>query len=1119
MESLTNEETKLVSQFRMTYKEASEVLANTTDRCPSDCKPWRKDARTAHVGRGEKSVVVSHDEDASGTGSEVEDGNSLRDSFSSGEGKLTMHLKRSDQGLHDDTKADATETTMEPTDFSESTEHGAVVMLSETQPKAETSEADSILAEAEVVADEKTAKTATTWSKPTLSTQQKIASKVQENVPVTLPVAPAGAFQSAVPSLSNTLMREYDLTYSKARSVIMEARTKLGNKVDQKALERHCRSLVLFKGKEDFRNVVLRSIDRGNDDSSNEIASPQKQTISQDPQFVGSCGVETMIMNQYKILYSSAKHLTDEARAELGMKPWDNMTEEFKQTCDRLYSEKFAVASRPSWSTGAIADAKSFFESYGNRPFDQEDQVFRRRTQTSKSDDKKLGRSVASEVNGKNRSSFLDNRLTSLGCLDVIEESIEISHGTCIDDENTKAETIHVDYENEDNNDCSTSSDSIVHLGDIVESAVTCVQETTCHPTATPKVQEKSPFSQAEQTSDKKQPDEEPGISSCVKACSTQEPSGKDEQKSKDDAIVKTVQKCKEGDFSIPSAAPGCTMAKPVTKAVLPGKRITKTRKKKTSQATRSASSSSARKTSGQVRKPDPLTEKIASDRKTSTPVSIVDSSVNSEEHSQKTVRIKNTKKSHSKAKQATTKQTATNQILPVTEEASDRSQSAHDEANVIEETATQKSTSQHRPASNRPKKKREPTKKQAPIVPSTNENEILEAILMSQFGMDSALASKVASKAQKNTNFPEWKKWNALLLAECERQLEALNEKIDKRTSDLQIGDTGEPKKHQQCGRGVKAETGGPENQSKSRDTDSAPTDSSKPDASGITDKDIMEAEAEDLLERKSKFDPVCAMYPPRMMYQQQYPQLTGAEAMARPLETILTRRHGISWSTASHMVKRGRRALDMTESEAWTPQLEEHCEQEIMDGASSVGETAMSYSLADTRSIVVSVAAASQRMDCDTEVGKDWTEHTLEECSQVSRCPSQTNDFVIVEDGSCASECSLIEETPPAGYNMGENSNDPLLKAEVVPNPLGVPQVIYLFHGQFPEVPGDEPLEARVGMPFIRSGTRRSKKKSFLDRMRRSLRRFRRKAIGYRPRRLQEDDTECRVQTLMSL
>lgn len=246
----------------------------------------------------------------------------------------------------------------------------------------------------------------------------------------------------------------------------------------------------------------------------------------------------------------------------------------------------------------------------------------------------------------------------------------------------------------------------------------------------------------------------------------------------------------------------------------------------------------------------------------------------------------------------------------------------------------------------------------------------------------------------------------------------------------------------------------------------------------------------------------------------------LAGSQATVRPLEVLLVHRHGISWNGASHVVKMGRRSLGMTESEAWTPQLEEFCEQELKETSSSP-EDAMAQSLTDTKSIVVSITAGSQRcIDADAVVGKDWVELTLDECSQVSRCPSQTNNFVIVEDSSCTGESS----------QSATNGAVSVSSSVSIVDQLPVPPVIYVDRQNPPEVLPDEPLEARVGLPFIaatskshknanrKSTKSRRSRNQFLNRLRRSIRRFRRKAMGLHPKQLHEDDTECRVQTLLS-
>lgn len=224
----------------------------------------------------------------------------------------------------------------------------------------------------------------------------------------------------------------------------------------------------------------------------------------------------------------------------------------------------------------------------------------------------------------------------------------------------------------------------------------------------------------------------------------------------------------------------------------------------------------------------------------------------------------------------------------------------------------------------------------------------------------------------------------------------------------------------------------------------------------------------------------------------------LLSANQMFRPLETILAQRHGITWQAAKQIVQRGRSSLDMAHTLAWSPQLEKVCEENCAAGSGNQNANCENETLSVVYSIDVKDLSES-----DTEIGKSWVSYSIEECSLVSRCPSRNQDVILVEKGSdsCRSSAST--------KSMASEAFD-------------IPCLIYIRVDEPPEVPMDEPLDAVLGIPFLR---RRMSKRPQRNKLvatnsttnifSRVLAKIKTKTTG----RLSSNSSECRRRTLVDL
>jgi hypothetical protein len=236
----------------------------------------------------------------------------------------------------------------------------------------------------------------------------------------------------------------------------------------------------------------------------------------------------------------------------------------------------------------------------------------------------------------------------------------------------------------------------------------------------------------------------------------------------------------------------------------------------------------------------------------------------------------------------------------------------------------------------------------------------------------------------------------------------------------------------------------------------------------------------------------------------------------MARPLETVLAQRHNISWQEAQSLVRKGRVVLDMMQGNAWTPELERLCEDTYVSecGEETLldkNDKANAVARSDTMSAVYSIDVKDLSIG-ETEIGKSWVSHSLDDCSLVSRCPSRTTDIVFVEDDT-GSFPSAVSSTAS-------------LRSEA----FDVPCLIFVRMDETPEVPADEPLEAILGIPVLRGQrvrpTIRSKHDGSTDSsnrfdgprmsmLRRTFAKIRTKVTG----RLTDNCSECYKETLVNL
>jgi hypothetical protein len=197
------------------------------------------------------------------------------------------------------------------------------------------------------------------------------------------------------------------------------------------------------------------------------------------------------------------------------------------------------------------------------------------------------------------------------------------------------------------------------------------------------------------------------------------------------------------------------------------------------------------------------------------------------------------------------------------------------------------------------------------------------------------------------------------------------------------------------------------------------------------------------------------------------------------------------------------------MAQGKVWTPELERFCEDACVSqfGASLVdSDKGNAAARNDALSVVYSVDIKDLSSG-ETEIGKSWVSYSVDDCSLVSRCPSRTPDTVFIEEetGSfpsrSASSCSLHSEA------------------------FDVPCLIYVRMNAAPEVPVDEPLEAILGIPFLRRqgpNPRRNKHNSNnrldgprMSMLRRTMAKIKSKATG----RLTANNSECYKETLVDL